>query len=166
MKNNKFLIVLSKYEGIIGGILMFLITVIAFIQVIFRYVLKLPLAWTEEYIVYLFAWMIYIGASYCTGEKSHLQMEVFYNRLSIKGKKVLDLISDILWLVFTIIMFKSSFTVTKMVYSKGVVTLAAGIPCWIGYLSVTVCMLLMGIHLINNLIEDVMRFKEKGEVEQ
>jgi len=154
--------IIFNIEDYIGGILMVGITALAFMQVIFR-TLKLPLAWTEEYVVYLFIWMIYLGASSCTKNRSHLRIDMLYDVFPKKAQKVVNLFDDLLWLLFAIILMKYNSDVTKQVFERGVRTIAAKIPAWIGYSSVMFGMLLMSIRLAINIIEDFKAFGKGKE---
>jgi TRAP-type C4-dicarboxylate transport system permease small subunit len=51
---------------------------VIFAQVIFRYVLRAPPMWTEEFARYVFIWVCFIGAAYTFKRKEHITVEVIY----------------------------------------------------------------------------------------
>ncbi len=161
--NNKFFKCINRFEDVIGAILMFIIIALGFVQVVFRYVFHMPLAWTEDYIMFSFVWMIYFGASMCTREGKHVCVDMFMERLPFKTKTIETIIVDILWMVFCIVLFKYGIDLTIMSAERGATTVATKIPLWIGYVSVPAGMVLMFIRLIGKLKSDIMALKKGDE---
>ena len=52
------------------------------LQVFMRYVLNMPLIWSEEFARYLFVWVAFIGAGYGVRRGIHISMEYFFNKMS------------------------------------------------------------------------------------
>ncbi len=71
-------------------ILTSLMTVLLFLQVLFRFVLNLPLAWVEEISLYSMVWLCYFGGSLAIKKREHLKMEIITNFLKPKAKKICD----------------------------------------------------------------------------
>lgn len=63
---------LLKVEKAIGGALLLLLTVTIFLQVLFRFVFDLPLAWSEELSRYSFVWLTMIVAPICIRLKANI----------------------------------------------------------------------------------------------
>ena len=72
-------------------ILIFFVTVI---QVFFRYVLNSPLSWTEEFVRYTHAWMIFIGAALSTKDGTHIKLDYFMDKFPKKIQKIIDFLMD------------------------------------------------------------------------
>lgn len=51
-------------------------TILAFTQVITRYVLKIPTVWVEETTRYFMVWLVFIGMAVAMSKKGHLAVEV------------------------------------------------------------------------------------------
>lgn len=62
-----------------------------FLQVLFRFVLNLPLAWTEELSRYVFILLIYCGASAAVTDNAHVRVELIDTILPASVKKYMDL---------------------------------------------------------------------------
>lgn len=45
-------------------------------SVFFRYVLNLPLSWTEEASLIAFAWLLFLGAAICARENVHILIDI------------------------------------------------------------------------------------------
>jgi TRAP-type C4-dicarboxylate transport system permease small subunit len=70
---NRFLV---RAEKIVAGALISGISICVLFQVIFRYLLKSPLAWSDEMSRYLLVWMVFVGAAVATDRLSHFHMDV------------------------------------------------------------------------------------------
>ena len=55
---------LKNFDAILSCILLVALTVVAFLQVLFRFVLNLPLSWTEELVRYFVISLIYVSTIY------------------------------------------------------------------------------------------------------
>ncbi|MGH1481816.1 MAG: TRAP transporter small permease [Geminicoccales bacterium] len=90
-------------EGLIALILG-LMTVITFANVIARYIFNSNILWALETTVFLFAWLVLIGASYCIKTRTHLGVDVILNIVSPATRKTLAIISVICCLAFSILL--------------------------------------------------------------
>jgi TRAP-type C4-dicarboxylate transport system permease small subunit len=61
------------------------------LQIFMRYVLNMPLIWSEEVARYLFVWATFIGAGYGVRCKIHISVEIFYSRMPRKIKLAITL---------------------------------------------------------------------------
>ena len=146
MKVLKFLN--ERLEEIFLVILMIAAVAIVAAQVITRYVLKVSLPWSEEIARYMFLWLTWVGASYATKERKHVNIDIIYEKLPQAGKKVCTIISTVVWLIFLGMMFYLSFRLTRSVASGGQVAVGSGIPMWIPYASIPTGMGLMLFRLL------------------
>jgi TRAP-type C4-dicarboxylate transport system permease small subunit len=60
------------------------IVLITFIQVLFRYIFHLSLAWSEELARYLFLWLAALSAAYAFKTGSHFALRFLVDRLGTK----------------------------------------------------------------------------------
>ncbi|MDR1933535.1 MAG: TRAP transporter small permease [Spirochaetales bacterium] len=56
------------------------------LQIFMRYVINMPLIWSEELARYIFVWATFIGAGYGVRKKIHISMELIYMRLPVKAR--------------------------------------------------------------------------------
>jgi TRAP-type C4-dicarboxylate transport system permease small subunit len=76
----------------VGMILLFGVILLA---VFFRYVLSLPLTWSEETVQMLSIWMVLLGAAVAVGSSEHLRVDVldrYLARWSARSKAPLQLL--------------------------------------------------------------------------
>lgn len=103
---NKDLISLI-FRPIIASLYLVMI-VITFTQVIFRYMLDSALPWAGELAIFLFIWIIFLGASIALIKGVHIGVDIFTNFLSAKYKKYnLFLINFLIIIFCSIIIFGS-----------------------------------------------------------
>lgn len=117
MQDDEKIIVYSnkriKFENILCGIEE-IITISVFVvmlalmvfQVIFRYVLKLPLPWSEELIRYLFVITSFFGAAIASSERSHIEINLMETIINLtKDAKKRQVFTNISWLIADCISF-------------------------------------------------------------
>lgn len=78
--------------AIVFGVLI----IVCFLQVLFRMVLNLPLAWTEELSRYTFILLVYLGASSAAKKGSHVRVELIDNFLPEKIRRWFSVVVQIL----------------------------------------------------------------------
>jgi TRAP-type C4-dicarboxylate transport system permease small subunit len=79
----------KKYLETILCILLVAIVGVSFIQVLFRYLLHLSLAWSEEMARYLFLWLAGLTSAYAFKTKSHFALRFMINKLGPRGQRIL-----------------------------------------------------------------------------
>jgi tripartite ATP-independent transporter DctM subunit len=82
-----------------GAILLICEILVLSAAVFFRYVLRSPLIWSDELAELLLLWQAMLGAVVAFHLGQHLRLEVIYERLSERGKEVLDIIGLALMIV-------------------------------------------------------------------
>lgn len=76
-----------------------IIAVLVVTAVIFRYFLHDPLVWTEEFIIILFAWMLFIGVASGFRERMHLRIDALLILLPLRARFTLGLTAMIATMV-------------------------------------------------------------------
>ena len=96
---------IEKINKLLEKILILLMSVLVIDvlwQVFSRYILNSPSSFTDELAGYLLIWVGLLGAAYVSGKKEHLAIDILYQRSNLKTKKVLNIIIDIVILLFAI----------------------------------------------------------------
>jgi TRAP-type C4-dicarboxylate transport system permease small subunit len=72
----KFLSVTEKISEWIVGLAMFTVTAAMTMQVIFRYILNWPLAWTDSMTKFAFVWCVFFGTFIGIRKKMHIALDM------------------------------------------------------------------------------------------
>ncbi len=101
-------IVNSIEETLIAGILG-VMTLITFANVIARYVFNDNILWALETTVFLFAWLVLIGMSYCVKITAHLGVDAVVTALPPRLRKIATLLAVAACLLFALLLLKGSW---------------------------------------------------------
>jgi len=80
-------------------------TVITFMQVIYRYFLGRPLTTSEEVARYCFVWLVLLGSAVAMWERAHIELTFLTDRFSPKANLWLRILSDIVAIIVTMVFF-------------------------------------------------------------
>ncbi len=95
-------------ETLIAGILGAM-TVITFANVVMRYGFNNNILWALELTVFLFGWLVLLGASYAVKKGAHLGVDIVINALSAKARRVLGLVAVTVCIAFSFLMLKGAW---------------------------------------------------------
>ncbi|MDI3533399.1 MAG: TRAP-type transport system small permease protein [Synergistaceae bacterium] len=116
-----FNVVVDKLNRMIILIIVPLFTImsaVTLIQVLFRYVFKLPLSWTEELARFLFVWVVFLGSAVSVKELAHVGVGYFLDRLSFGKKKVITVIAYSACIFMALILAKVGWDVTRRTFAQ------------------------------------------------
>ncbi len=86
-----------------------LMTLITFANVIARYVFNSNILWALELTVFLFAWLVLMGASYGVKKHIHIGVDVVINMVSPSTRRILALIAVTACLAFSVLLLIGSW---------------------------------------------------------
>ncbi|MEO1379321.1 MAG: TRAP transporter small permease [Pseudomonadota bacterium] len=86
-----------------------LMTAITFANVIARYFFNSNILWALEMTVFMFAWLVLLGASYAVKKRAHLGVDAIINLTSPPVRKVLALISVASCVAFSLLLLKGAY---------------------------------------------------------
>lgn len=95
-------------ETLIAGILG-LMTALTFANVVARYVFDSNILWALEMTVFLFAWLVLLGASYAVKKHAHLGVDLVVNMLPANARHRLALVAAAVCIAFSLLMLKGSW---------------------------------------------------------
>lgn len=136
-------------------------TIFLFLQIVFRFVINLPLAWTEEVSLYMLVWLCYFGGSLAIKKRRHLRMEIVTHFMNEKGRKIFDLISNTFFFLFACFVLYFTTKLTIDIGMRGSTTAVLQIAKWIPYMGVPISFVLMIIRLLQ---DSALCFKELKEI--
>ncbi|MGR3312565.1 TRAP transporter small permease [Roseovarius indicus] len=84
-------------------------TVVTFSNVIARYVFNSNILWALELTVFMFGWLVLLGASYAVKKQSHLGVDAIVNIVSPPVRKAMALFSIACCLAFSLLLLKGAW---------------------------------------------------------
>ncbi len=134
--------------GLLAGI-----SLLIFVQVVFRYGFNHSLFWSEEVGRYTLVWITFIGASVGFKRKNHVGVDFLYKAFNDHVKLVLTLFSDMVVLVLAFILTFYGIRLAKFVrlQTSAALMLSMSIP----YSAIWVGGLLTFFHSLAFLVDDV-----------
>lgn len=153
---------LKNFDAILSCILLVALTVVAFLQVLFRFVLNLPLSWTEELVRYFVISLIYVSTIYSIRTKSAIRVELIDIVIKGKAKAVMNIIVNLFSSGVMIYIAYLAVSLVTNAISVNQRSAALNMPVAIMYGVECVCFFLMGLAYLALIIDDVKKLK--GEV--
>jgi C4-dicarboxylate transporter DctQ subunit len=100
---------IDTIEETIIAFLLGAMTLITFANVIARYVFNSNILWALELTVFMFAWLVLLGASYAVKKSAHLGVDAIINLVSPRAKRVMGLISAFACVAFAFLLLKGAW---------------------------------------------------------
>jgi TRAP-type C4-dicarboxylate transport system permease small subunit len=139
-------------EEIFISLAMGYFVVVTVLQILFRFVLKIPASWTEETAKYAFIWMTFVGSSLGAKIQSHIRVDMFETSLKGTPRLIVNWLNQLIFLAFAVFMTVVGIGMCVSLLSRPQVSPALKIPMqWI-YAALPVGMGLMCVRIAANLI--------------
>ena len=100
---------IDRIEEMVIAVIFWLMTALTFANVVARYVFNANILWALELTVYLFAWMVLLGASYAVKRNAHLGVDLLVNHLAPMPRRLLGLFSVGVCVIFGCLMLKGAW---------------------------------------------------------
>lgn len=99
----------DRIEETLIAILIGLMTVVTFANVIARFGFNSNILWALELTVFMFGWLVLLGASYAVKKHSHLGVDAIINIVSPPVARIMGIISVGCCLLFSVFMLKGAY---------------------------------------------------------
>jgi len=141
---------LNRASMIACGLLMLALAIVVLLQVLFRYVLELPLTWSDEAARGLLVWLSFIGGGIAIAEGLHPRVELIDSVRSIRGRRAIEVLVAVLIMLFLggLFLISLDVAVTYNAYRS----LALRLPQSVPRLALPVGALLMAINVLSKML--------------
>jgi TRAP-type C4-dicarboxylate transport system permease small subunit len=129
------------------------IALVVFLQVVFRYVLRQPLYWSEELPRYLLIWMSFLAAGLAQKTESHINITLCLTWLPQWAQRWIHLAANLVILTFLGILVYSGILVTRITALHR--STALQLPMALVYAAVPVGALLMMLYLVLQILQEL-----------
>lgn len=99
----------DQIEEKLMALILGLMTALTFANVVARYVFDSNILWALEMTVFLFAWLVLLGAAYAIKKGAHLGVDLVVNMLEPKARRAMALVAVAICLAFAFLMLKGSW---------------------------------------------------------
>lgn len=154
--NGIFYWISKKLGAFVLGVLVAVITV----AVVARYFFGQPFTWTEELCTFLFIWFSFLGATLATYEKRHVSVDIVVSRLPKLANRIIKLFSNILILVFFVLLVVGSFILFPTMTH---VSVALRIPKYCYYFPIALSSAMMFCMYVADTIEFIGEWMNEGK---
>lgn len=134
------------------GLLAALVAVIT-LQVFSRFVLKLPVAWSEEISRFLFIWFCWVGASYATHEYLHIRITAQFLVLPPVLRAMIVRLGDIVWIAFNLFALYASWMFLESIVQYPYLAMITEISMFWIFMPVAVFLAIFTFRLVVNLFD-------------
>jgi TRAP-type C4-dicarboxylate transport system permease small subunit len=141
-----------------------LMFIIFIIQVVFRYVLGNPLAWTHEISVFAFIWTILFGASLARKKHSHVSFGLLYDRMPAGLKRICRIVGDTLISASLLVLLIPS--IEYIMFLKDRKSVALRIPFSYVYAPFLLFLLLIVWHSFRDIWYEIFRSEGSGPADK
>ncbi len=157
----KIMDVIAGLEKTVMSLVLAFITVITFINVVVRKLTTSQFAWSEELVINLFVLMIMLGCALCVREGSLITLSLIFDRLKLKGKKVLVCIVTAANITFWVFLFWAGYDKVLTVMANGKLTSSLHWPEWVFQIFLPIGAVFLILHSIEYFIDFMAQKEEK-----
>jgi TRAP-type mannitol/chloroaromatic compound transport system permease small subunit len=90
---------ISSTTGKITSWLTLLMVIVTSVIVVMRYVFDAGLIWLQESVIWMHAAVFMIGAAYTLLQDDHVRVDIFYRKMSERGRAIVDLAGVVVFLL-------------------------------------------------------------------
>ncbi len=141
-------------------VLMLFMTVTVSLQIAFRYILNIPLGWSEEVARFSFVWVSFFGASALLRMQEHINVAVFVDRLPPRLRAGAVFIANLCGLICIYFFVIGGIALTTNEWAQ--LAPAMQIPMGWVYLVIPIATGLMGIWMVIHTIEAAAKLCGRG----
>jgi len=133
--------------GLISGI-----SILIFVQVVFRYGFNHSIYWSEEVGRYTLIWITFIGASVGFKKKAHVGVDFIYKSMGLKARNILTVVSDLSILILALVLAVYGIKLASFVRFQ--TSAALLIPMSVPYSAIWIGGILTAVHSFSFLLSD------------
>lgn len=152
---------LNKVIGYVLGLMLGAMSILIIVQVFSRFVINLPIHWSEEVSRYLMIYIVFIGASLAMRHNKLISVELLPEMVNENKRRIITIIIMVISIVFFVILFKQGIDILGRV--KGQSSAGLGISMAIPYAAIPIGSVLLAL---NSLAAVFVELTSKKEGEQ
>jgi C4-dicarboxylate transporter DctQ subunit len=84
----------ARAENLLAAMLGIMFAVFI-LQIVFRYVINLPIGWTHEISVVMWLWMVLFGSAFVVRDSEEIRFDIFYAAVGDRTRRVMVLLTSL-----------------------------------------------------------------------
>ena len=153
---------LVKYSGYLASALFITIGFIVSYEVIMRYLFNSPTIWVNEVSRFLQIWATYLALTYSFHNKDFIRITVLYDKIGDRGKKILDFISTIFIIFFSVFVVYYGWLIAYDSLEVGrTSSTILDLPSFLTELAIPLCFGFLLIRVLIEFIKFILDFLKK-----
>ena len=133
--------------GMVLGVLL------AFVNVVLRYVFDMSLPWAAELTNYLFIWSALFGAAYGFKQGAHISITLLIEKFSPCVMKMFLLFANLLSIIYLLLISYFGYKLILMLMDFGEINVDLQVPLWIPQLVIPIAFFLAAYRVAEKLVE-------------
>lgn len=169
---------IDRFEEHFLALMLAGMTLVTFGQVVARYVFNYSFTWAMEFTGVMFAWMIFIGASYGVRVSAHIGIDVLIRLFKPGLAHAVAIVASALCVLYSCILAFGGWQYLSKLYAVGVYMQDIPVPQWmpkivlpLGFallavrFSIIFWKLVTGreVHLLGDEVQDALKMREEME---
>jgi TRAP-type transport system small permease protein len=130
----------------VAALLAVLFVILVFLQVIFRYLLKSPIQWSEELIVLFFQWTIFLGAAVSVKHDMHFRLDFLTRNLTARTRFYTEILASLVMIAVAVTMVVKGVAMVWLTRNATFATIK--MSRGVSYVTIPISGMLMIIYLI------------------
>jgi TRAP-type C4-dicarboxylate transport system permease small subunit len=147
-------IINTRFEEILGAILLAVMACISFINVIVRYCTNLSFSASEELTVNFFVWIVLLGTARAFRECGNFSMNLLYDAMPRNIRKILYLFSVLCCLIFFAALCWQGYIEVMDEIALSVVSESLAIPVWLYTMATPLFSVIIIVRILQRTWED------------
>ena len=141
-------------------VLMVLLVAVTFLQVVCRFVFKVPISWSQETVQFCFVWIIFLGSALAVKENTHLMLDMLTSHLPAAAQRALRVLILLLILACGGALLLGGADYCLRTWDKTMI--AMPLPAWCLNISAPVCAVLLMLFALGRLATELRCFGKWG----
>ncbi|OLO25288.1 hypothetical protein BTR23_24970 [Alkalihalophilus pseudofirmus] len=152
-----------KILKVILGLNMLISLMLIFMNVCLRTFFSISIIWVEPTVIYLIIWSVFLGTGLVYFDDEHISMGLIYDKLSEKGKRILDIFNGIIIMLVSLFLLIYGSQVTKKLYILGQRSMDGNIPLYLIMISIPIGAALVIFATLIKLITNIAQPSIRGD---
>lgn len=154
----------ANFEPIMMMVLFYVLLTLLTVQIILRNFVGGGFPWAEEVSRFMFVWLMYFAISYAVRNQRHIKVRFFAKLFGEKIEKCIAILSDVFFLLFSVVMFVSTTKLVQDVQQFGDRAISLNISMNFLYVAGLIGLLLMTVRVLQGIMWKINHFNESIDV--